>query len=123
MDKERVTSLGDKGVYVEKGNVNINTSQNEIPKYIGIPAFLSDVFIGRGDDLEKVHQKLFKGDNLLLLVNGEGGIGKTALAAHYYNKYADQYSHLAWIFAEKSLPDALLTLAVPLGVSFPDQSS
>ena len=96
---------------------------HEIPKFIGIPVFISDVFIGRDDELENVYQKLFEGDNLLLLVNGEGGIGKTALAAHYYNKYADRYCHLAWIFAEKSLLDALLTLALPLGVSFPDQSS
>jgi tetratricopeptide (TPR) repeat protein len=109
------------------GSILINpvfkSGDHKIPKFIGIPVFLSDVFIGRVDDLENVHQKLFKDDNLLLLVNGEGGIGKTALAAHYYNKYADQYSHLAWIFAEKSLLDALLTLALPLGVCFPDQSS
>jgi tetratricopeptide (TPR) repeat protein len=96
---------------------------HEIPKFIGSPVFVSDVFIGRDDELENVRQKLFEGDNLLLLVNGEGGIGKTALAAHYYNQYADQYCHLAWVFAEKSLPDALFTLSGPLGVSFPDQSS
>jgi len=104
-------------------NPVFKSGDHEIPKFIGIPVFLPDVFIGREHDLESVHQKLFEGDNLLLLVNGEGGIGKTALAAHYYNKYADRYNHLAWIFAEKSLADALLTLALPLGVCFPDQSS
>ena len=43
-------------------------------------------------------------DNLLLLVNGHGGIGKTAIAAKYYHTYHHEYTHVAWVLSEKALP-------------------
>lgn len=76
------------------------------------------MFLGREDDLTQVHRKLFGSENVLLLVNGEGGIGKTTFASKYYYRYAEEYSHMAWVFAEKGLAEALLVLAVPLQVSF-----
>jgi len=90
----------------------------KIPKYLGILPVIPEVFIGRDEELQSVHDALFDGDNLLLLVNGEGGIGKTTLAAKYYQRYFDDYAHLGWVFAERSLGDALLTLADPLKVEF-----
>ncbi|MBN1929320.1 MAG: tetratricopeptide repeat protein [Chlorobiaceae bacterium] len=90
----------------------------DIPKCIGITPVIPEVFIGRDEELQSVHDALFDGDNLLLLVNGEGGIGKTTLAAKYYQRYFDDYAHLGWVFAERSLGDALLTLADPLKVEF-----
>ena len=90
----------------------------EIPKILGITPVIPEVFIGRDEKLRSVHDALFDGDNLLLLVNGEGGIGKTTLAAKYYQRYFEEYAHLGWVFAERSLGDALLTLAEPLKVTF-----
>ena len=90
----------------------------EIPKILGITPVIPEVFIGRDEELQSVHDALFAGDNVLLLVNGEGGIGKTTLAAKYYQRYFDDYAHLGWVFAERSLGDALLTLAEPLKVTF-----
>jgi len=90
----------------------------DIPKCIGITPVIPEVFIGRDEELQSVHDALFDGDNLLLLVNGEGGIGKTTLAAKYYQRYFEEYAHLGWVFAERSLGDALLTLADPLQVEF-----
>ena len=104
-------------------NSVFNNVNKKIPKFLGQPVFLTDIFIGRDTEIDDVYKIFFGEDNLLLLVNGEGGIGKTTLAARYYKTYSDDYSHLAWIFAEKSLSDALLTLALPLVVCFPDQSS
>ena len=92
-----------------------------LPHHLTAPPFLSEVFLGREDDLEKVRQMLFGGDNLLLLVNGMGGMGKTSLAAHYYHNYTNEYAHLAWVLSEKSIVNALLLLAVPLGIRFDDQ--
>ena len=89
-----------------------------ISKILGTPPFFAEVFLGREEDLASIHQKLFEGDNLLLLVNGEGGIGKTTLAARYYRTYMETYAHLAWVFSENSLADALLTLALPLRLTF-----
>ncbi|WP_245153460.1 tetratricopeptide repeat protein [Chlorobaculum sp. 24CR] len=79
---------------------------------------IPEVFIGRDEKLQEVHDELFDGNNLLLLVNGEGGIGKTTLAAKYYQRYFSDYAHLGWVFAERSLGDAMLTLADPLKVEF-----
>ncbi|NTW55315.1 MAG: tetratricopeptide repeat protein [Chlorobaculum sp.] len=90
----------------------------EIKKYLGLLPVIPEVFIGRDEKLQEVHDALFDGDNLLLLVNGEGGIGKTTLAAKYYQRYFEEYAHLGWVFAERSLGDALLTLAEPLKVTF-----
>ncbi|ACF14180.1 TPR repeat-containing protein [Chloroherpeton thalassium ATCC 35110] len=116
--------------------------EKKIPKLLAFPQFPTDVFLGRKDDLAAVHTKLFSKsyhilhvctfglvsgfakffmrNNLLLLVNGEGGIGKTTLAAKYYYTYHNDYAHLAWVFAETSLIEALLTLALPLDISFGD---
>ena len=101
-----------------KTNEGDPSGNNILPKILGNPPFFPDVFLGREDDLEAIHNKLFQEENLLLLVNGEGGIGKTTLAAVYYQKYAESYNHLAWVFAEKSLLEAVLTLAIPLNIKF-----
>jgi len=95
VDENRNIGLGDKSIYIEKGNVNVRYGDEEIPKNLTSPPFISDVFIGRDDDIATVHQKLFMKDQLLLLVNGEGGIGKTTLAAHYFNHYDQVYQHRA----------------------------
>jgi hypothetical protein len=55
-----------------------------------------------------------------LLVNGEGGIGKTTLAARYYHEHCDEYQHVAWVLSERSIALAVLMLAAPLGVKFED---
>ena len=99
-------------------NPVFNYGEKKIAKYLGILPVIPEVFIGRDEELRSVHDALFKGDNVLLLVNGEGGIGKTTLAAKYYQRYFDDYAHLGWVFAERSLGDALLTLAEPLKVTF-----
>jgi len=102
-------------------NPVFNYGNKKINKILGMPPFMPEVFLGREADLTDVHKKLFEENNLLLLVNGEGGIGKTTLAAKYYQKYHNDYAHLAWVFAETSLIEALLTLAFPLGISFDDK--
>lgn len=52
------------------------------------------------------------------MVSGPGGIGKTSLAARYYHDHQDEYEHLAWVFVEHKLVDALLSLAPELGLTF-----
>jgi tetratricopeptide (TPR) repeat protein len=91
---------------------------NGLPHHLTAPPFLSEVFLGREDELAEIHKQLFEGDNLLLLVNGMGGVGKTSLATRYYHTYSNEYAHLAWVLSEKSIANALLLLALPLGVCF-----
>jgi len=53
-------------------------------------------FIGRAKTLTEIHQKL-QNTQPVLLVNGMGGIGKTAVAKAYITDYQNQYDHLAWL--------------------------
>ncbi|MEM6765702.1 MAG: NB-ARC domain-containing protein, partial [Bacteroidota bacterium] len=89
-----------------------------ITKFLGDKPISPNVFIGREGELESIHGKLFSGENVLMLINGEGGIGKTTLAARYYHTYKKDYQHLCWLFTGNSLQTALLRLAIPLGISF-----
>ena len=122
-EEKRETTQGDKSIYFEQAKkVTVNyLGGKKINKHLGTIPFIPQVFLGREEDLEAIHDKLFNGNNLLLLVNGEGGIGKTTLASKYYQAYHEEYAHLAWVFAEKSLHDAILTLAYPLQVTFPER--
>ncbi|MCP5064525.1 MAG: tetratricopeptide repeat protein [Ignavibacteriae bacterium] len=84
------------------------------------PIFPQD-FIGRDNELKELHKKLFAGENFILLVNGKGGIGKTALAAKYYHSYKDVYEHVGWVLSEKSIPKALMNLSFTLGINFDEK--
>ena len=109
-----------------KNQFNASTFKNTVFQYgdksikkcLGTTPVFSEIFIGRNCDLENIHNKLFSGESLLLLVNGVGGIGKTTVASHYYRKYFYEYKHLAWVYAETGIADALLSLANDLGMSF-----
>ena len=100
----------------EYGNKSIKKFLGNIPSN---PPFL----IGTESKLEQIHQKLFNDNNLLLLVNGEGGIGKTTIASAYYHQYLNQYKHLIWMVAESGIEDVFINIALILGLRFADGSS
>ena len=58
-----------------------------------------------------------------MLLNGEGGIGKTTLAATYFHTYQEEYHHLCWLFTGESLQSALLSMAPYLGLAFDPKMS
>ncbi len=122
-ETNRDIQQGDKSVYAEKGNVYINyPGERRVPHALTPPPFLPEIFLGRADDLRRIHDKLFApGGNLLLLVNGEGGVGKTSIASKYFHIYEQEYAHVAWVLSEKSIAAALLLLAIPLGLQFDEQ--
>ncbi|HMG15010.1 MAG TPA: tetratricopeptide repeat protein, partial [Saprospiraceae bacterium] len=105
----------------EKGNEildKLNLFRPSIGHHLTEPPFRPEVFLGREDDLEDIRKRLFEDNNLLLLVNGNGGVGKTSLASRYYHQYEDLYSHMAWVLSETSIGDALLALAPNLYIHF-----
>ena len=102
----------------EQTQNNNSKPKTEIPRLLTEPPFMPEVFLGRETDLQTIKTKLFAGDNMLLLVNGNGGVGKTSLAAKYYDNYKHEYAHVAWVLSQKSICNALLTLAEPLQVTF-----
>ena len=87
------------------------------PKHLTPPALIPEFFLGREANLNAIHHKLAT-NNLLVLVSEQGGIGKTTLAAKYWEVYQGQYQHMAWVYAGNGLIDALLTLALPLELHF-----
>jgi tetratricopeptide (TPR) repeat protein len=131
-----INNANDATFIAEIQNINIEnqTVINEAdkpPKHLTTPPFQPEVFLGREDDLEALYNILFdnsnsssggKGaDHILLLVNGQGGIGKTSLASKYYQQYQAKYHHLAWLLAEPSILEAILQLARPLKIDFPNE--
>jgi tetratricopeptide (TPR) repeat protein len=74
-----------------------------------------NVFIGREEELKEIRKRL---DNCgkLMLINAEGGIGKTTLAAKYWNESLYDYKHNAWLFCDNGIVNALKELAPKLNV-------
>ncbi|HMQ48956.1 MAG TPA: NB-ARC domain-containing protein, partial [Saprospiraceae bacterium] len=90
----------------------------EIPRYLTNPPFQAEYFIGREKDLQAIEDEYQQHNRPLVLVNGEGGIGKTTLAAKYWYAHETRYKHLAWLFTDGGIGAALLTLAPKLQVAF-----
>jgi Flp pilus assembly protein TadD len=89
------------------------------PEPFKIPDHL---FFGREKELEEIHDLLFApAGNLLMLVNGDGGVGKTAVASRYFFRYKDEYTHAAWLLSEKSIANAMLRLLAPLKVQYDER--
>jgi hypothetical protein len=82
-----------------------------------------DYFIGRDDLLADIHQRLQQ-DEPVLLMNGLGGIGKTAAAQVYANNYKDSYKHIASVFVSGDLRQNMVDkFRQPLGIDFAPNSS
>ena len=73
------------------------------------------VFLGRENELKEIRKRLDKGGKLML-INAEGGIGKTTLAAKFWNESLHDYKHHAWLFCENGIVSAMKELAPKLNV-------
>ena len=72
-------------------------SATQYPQHLTakLPSISPEKIIGRHDDLEDLHRRPFD-NKQVVLVNGLGGIGKTALSQAYVGKYLEEYRHAAW---------------------------
>lgn len=61
-----------------------------------MPEFDPKALIGREQELKDLREHL-SNQQQVVLVNGMGGIGKTALAQTYATFYSDNYAHIAWV--------------------------
>ncbi len=73
------------------------------------------VFLGREKELKEIRKRLEKGGKLML-INAEGGIGKTTLAAKYWHESLHEYKHNAWLFCDGGIVNSLKELAPELNV-------
>ncbi|MDY6902040.1 MAG: NB-ARC domain-containing protein, partial [Cyanobacteriota bacterium] len=100
---DNINQTGNFGVGVNKGTINnINNPLPEKPfkpiKYI--PKVGNKNFVGREDELTKVHDKFSETNNTVAIssVSGMGGVGKTELAIQYAQTYKDNYSGgICWL--------------------------
>lgn len=80
----------------------------------GQPA-VPEGFIGREDELGLIRRKMEAGGTLML-INSEGGMGKTSIAARYWADHLYRYTHNAWLFCENGIVEELIKLAPALGL-------
>jgi len=73
------------------------------------------VFLGREEELKEIRKRLDIGGKLLL-INAEGGIGKTTLAAKYWYESFYEYKHAAWLFCDGGITQSLKKLSPNLNV-------
>ena len=111
-----ITASGD--VHLGDNNTTIIYGDRQVPRYLTGRPFNSNYFIGRDGDLAAIEESYQKDRGLLVLVNGEGGMGKTTLAAKYWFRHEERYQHLAWMFADSGIGDALVSLAPAIGLQF-----
>ncbi|SEI88138.1 NB-ARC domain-containing protein [Cyclobacterium xiamenense] len=78
----------------------------------------TEYFLGREEDLNKITEQLHK--HRTLVIRGEGGMGKTTLAATYYHRSINtkSYNTVAWLFCEQGTLKAIYELAYVLGLNF-----
>lgn len=110
--------MADKHYNIENiGSAIFNGSSGKAPQFLTASgASPPSGFLGREQELQQIHTLLQNGQNTLL-VNSEGGMGKTSLAAKYWAEFAAQYQHCAWIFcASPILAEMQDKLAQPLGL-------
>ncbi|MEM6771447.1 MAG: NB-ARC domain-containing protein, partial [Bacteroidota bacterium] len=97
----------------------IHQAPREIGKYLTQSPFVPELFVGREVALAHLQQMVNdRGKSVVTIACGEGGIGKSSLAATYCHRFANQYDHLAWLFVDASIGKALLQLAPALNVTF-----
>ncbi len=73
------------------------------------------------EELHQISQQFEMGKHLVLL-NGEGGIGKTTLAAKYIQEYKHNYKHYVWINAQFNILEEMLKLYYILNIQQEDIS-
>ena len=87
-----------------------------------IPAADSAVgLIGR-DDIKKTVLTILEERGHMALVNGLGGIGKTAVMQHICNDLKNKGKYVAWIECGESLKEDLLLLRTELGIPESDSA-
>ena len=122
LEKNKVRDAVLQLIHDQKNVSQVGTSG--IRKLLTQPPVNPEVFIEREEDLQAIHDHFFeseKAGSILLLVNGEGGIGKTSVASRYFHIYGEKYQHMAWVFIGDSIAASLLSVADALQLRFPQE--
>ncbi|MBL7787871.1 MAG: ATP-binding protein, partial [Chitinophagales bacterium] len=89
-------ALSDPQVLATLAQQILQQSQSpKLPHHIGDQWQPNTIFFGRSQDMETITEQL-RTSKALLLLNGIGGMGKTALANELRYQIGDQYDHVIW---------------------------
>lgn len=108
-------------------NATINACQNIIidagtfQKKLSAAPISNSCFVGRNGEEKEIIESLSK--NHKVLINGVGGIGKTALAKKIYFDYENKYKHIAWIEFKDSWVESLISSLFTVNFNFSEENT
>ena len=94
MGEKKIETQDVKGIVNAEGSTihqhfNSNaTSQKKDPKHLTSLPPINTKFIGREDDLKEIEKNL-SSNNVVCVVNGIGGVGKSELSYKYFHEHQD----------------------------------
>lgn len=110
---------------VDPSSIRLAETRTE-PVRFHVPFARNPQFVGRTDDLEKLHALLLEGGMVGVrpaALTGMGGIGKTQLAVEYAYRFRDEHAGgVYWVNAARGWPDELARLAEAVGIRVDDPS-
>lgn len=87
-------------------NINIEDYIRTLQKRLTPNPVKSTCFVGRDDEKNILMKRIFEEHKVVL--NGVGGIGKTALAKQLYFELEKEYDYVAWIDYNDNLKDSIM---------------
>jgi len=95
--------------HIKNSTITINVVEYTIPKIL-TPTLGSEQatnFVGRENELNEIEEQLSQNSSLLL-INGIGGIGKSALASQYLSIHKDAFDHYGYISVFDDIKSAMV---------------
>lgn len=87
-------------------NINIEDYIKTLQKRLTPNPVKSACFVGRDDEKNILTNRIFEKHKVVL--NGVGGIGKTALAKQLYLELEQEYDYIAWVDYNDNLKDSIM---------------
>lgn len=100
---------------------NITIDASTFQKKLSSAPIKNSCFVGRNDEEDEIIEILSK--NHRVLINGVGGIGKTALAKKIYFDYESKYKHIAWIEFKSSWTESLISSLFTANFNFSEKNT
>ncbi len=100
-------------------NIIIDSSASQ--KKLTPSPIKNSCFVGRNREVKEIYETLLR--HHIVLINGVGGIGKTALAKKIYFDFEDEYKHMAWIEYKNSWAESLISSIFAIDYNFPEGST